>query len=261
MTQTLDPTSTDYRDLIAKAVRIINSTGVMDQNGHVSARDETDPNVFWINNRHASRSSLTQGDIVPFDIRAGQRIGEGIEPPSEWHIHREIYRRNPKVGGITHAHPQFLVTLSAAGQKLRPIIPGGCWIPEDGAPIFDSAVLINSEARGKGMAVALGDAPLVILRQHGVVTIGRSAQESVIRMVAAEENATTQFKRSKSARPTTSAAKNSKYCMASKAEASTASPNAGTTTNKPPARTARSRASSARAANTTLAFSSGGNTG
>ena len=193
MTQTLDPSSTNYADLIARAVRIINAAGVMDQNGHVSARDASDPNVFWINNRHASRSTLTAADIVPFDIRAGARIGEGIEPPSEWHIHREIYRRRPDVGGITHAHPQYLVTLSAAGQRLRAVIPAGAFVPEAGAPVFDSAVLINSEVRGKGMADAMGDAPILILRQHGVVTTGRSAEEAVMRMIAAEENATTQY--------------------------------------------------------------------
>jgi ribulose-5-phosphate 4-epimerase/fuculose-1-phosphate aldolase len=189
MTQTLDPSSTKYGDLIARAVRICNAALVMDRNGHVSQRDETDPNVFWINNRHASRSSLTAEDIVPFDIAAGRRVGEGIEPPSEWHIHREIYRRHPDVAGIVHSHPPFIFALSAVGQKLRPLTPAGGWIPELGAPIFDSAVLINTEARGKAMADAMGSEKVVVLRQHGTVVIGGSAEEAVVRMINAEENA------------------------------------------------------------------------
>jgi L-fuculose-phosphate aldolase len=193
MTQTLDPSSTRYGDLIARAVRICNSTGTMDHNGHVSARDENDPNVFWINNRHASRSTLTAADIVPFDIAAGRRIGEGIEPPSEWHIHREIYRRRPDVGGITHCHPKFILTLSSTGITLQPLISTGTFIPEAGAPVFDSPVLINTEARGKGMADALGDATIVVLRQHGTVTVGISAEESMVRMIAADDNARAQY--------------------------------------------------------------------
>ena len=193
MTTTLDPSSTKYGDLIARAVRLCNAANVMDFNGHVSARDADDPNIFWINNRHASRSTLTAADIVPFDIRAGRRVGEGIEPPSEWHIHREIYRRRPEAGGIVHSHPPFILTLSSAGQKLKPLVSTACFIPEAGAPVFDSPVLINTEARGKGMADAMGDAPIGVLRQHGTVTVGGYAEEAVVMMICAEDNARTQY--------------------------------------------------------------------
>ena len=193
MTQTLDPTSTRYGDLIARAVRICNAAAVMDFNGHVSARDESDPNIFWINNRHASRSTLTAADIVPVDIRAGQRVGEGIEPPSEWRIHREIYRRRPEAGGIVHSHPPYLLTLSSAGQTLRPLISTGAFIPEGGAPVFDSAVLINTEARAIGMADAMGDADVCVLRQHGTVIVGGYAEEAVVRLICAEDNARAQY--------------------------------------------------------------------
>ncbi len=193
MTQLLDTAQATYGDLIARAVRICNEAGVMDFNGHVSQRDKDNPNVFWINNRHASRSTLTAGDIVPFDITTGKRVREGIEPPSEWHIHRELYRRFPNAGGIVHSHPPFILTLSAAGHVLKPITSTATYIPEAGAPVFDSPVLINTEARGKGMADAMGDSPIGVLRQHGTVTVGGYAEEAVIRMICAEDNARAQY--------------------------------------------------------------------
>ncbi len=202
MTQTLDPTSTKYGDLIARAVRICNAVGVMDFNGHVSQRDESDPNIFWINNRHASRSTLTAADIVPFDIRAGRRVGEGIEPPSEWHIHREIYRRQPEAGGIVHSHPPYVLTLSSAGIIVKPLISTAAFIPEAGAPVFDSAVLINTEARGIGMADAMGDSPVGVLRQHGTVTVGGYAEEAVVRMYCVEDNARIQYQAMQTGTPT-----------------------------------------------------------
>ena len=67
------------------------------------------------------------------------------------------------------------------------------FVPEDGAPVFDSAVLINSEARGIGMADAMGEAVIVVLRQHGTVVVGGSAEEAVIRMIGAEDNAKIQY--------------------------------------------------------------------
>jgi ribulose-5-phosphate 4-epimerase/fuculose-1-phosphate aldolase len=83
--------------------------------------------------------------------------------------------------------------LSSVGQKLRPMIPSAPFVPEAGAPVFDSAVLINTEVRGKAMADAMGDAQIVVLRQHGTVVIGGYAEEAVVRMINAEDNAHTQF--------------------------------------------------------------------
>lgn len=189
MTATLNPSSIKYADLVARAVRICVDANVMDFNGHCSQRDDSDPNVMYINNRHASRSTLTTADIVPYDIKAGKRIGEGIEPPSEHWIHREIYLRRPEVKGVVHSHAENILTLSCAGHAVRPLISIGVFIPEKGAPVFDSPVLINTEVRSRGMAEAMGDANIVVLRQHGTVTAGGSVQEAVTRMVCAEKNA------------------------------------------------------------------------
>jgi ribulose-5-phosphate 4-epimerase/fuculose-1-phosphate aldolase len=181
----------DLADLIARAVRVCNAEHVMDWNGHVSGRDEHDPNVMWINNRHSSRSTLTAADIVPFDIAAGKRIGEGIEPPSEWYIHTWIYRLRPDVRGIVHSHPESIVTLSALGRALKPITQTGvqAGIPEDGAPVFDKVETVHTHADGETLARTLGSAPIVVLRQHGAVTVGDVVEQAVNRMITSEQNA------------------------------------------------------------------------
>jgi ribulose-5-phosphate 4-epimerase/fuculose-1-phosphate aldolase len=182
-----------FGDLVARAIRILNAAGVMDFNGHVSARDDDDPNKIWINNRIASRSTLTAADVVPYDLAAAKRIGDGQEPPSETFIHREIYLRRPDVRGIVHSHPKAILKLSAAGQRLQPIAAIGTFLPEEGAAAFDSAVLINTQRRGEAMAQSLGHGPLVVLRQHGAVAVGGSVEEAVIRMICAEDNADIQL--------------------------------------------------------------------
>jgi len=178
-------------ELVARAVRICNDARVMGTQGHCSLRDPDNPNVMWINNRHSSRSTVRADEIVPYDIAAGKRIGDGIEPPSEHFIHRELYRRFPDVNGVVHAHAEKILALSCAGYVLRPLITSATFIPADGAPVFDSPVLIDTEARSKAMADAMGTAPIVVLRQHGTVTVGRSIEHAVTRMVRAEKNADT----------------------------------------------------------------------
>jgi ribulose-5-phosphate 4-epimerase/fuculose-1-phosphate aldolase len=186
--------SSQVADRIARAVRICNAAKVMDMNGHVSARDPDRPGVMWINSRKASRSTLTAGDVVPFDIAAGSRIGEGDEPPSEYHIHTEIYKRRPDVGAIVHSHPEHILTLSVAGHDLKQVTSTNPFLPETGAAVFDSAVLINTLERGAKMAEALADGPAVVLRQHGTVVVGATLEEAVVRMICAEDNARLQLR-------------------------------------------------------------------
>lgn len=177
------------RHTVARAVRICHAARIMGVDGHVSMRDDGDPNVLWINDRHASRSTLGVANVVPVDVRSGARIGEGAEPPSEVHIHLEVYRRHAGVNAVVHAHPTAVLTLSATGAVERPSTSVGTFLPADGAPVFDSPVLINTVARGAALADALGGAPAAILRQHGAVTVGRSVEEAVVRMICLEDNA------------------------------------------------------------------------
>ena len=131
---------------------------------------------------------------MPYDLAAAARIGPGVEPPSEHWIHREIYRLRPTVRAIVHSHPPSILTLSAAGQTLRQVLSVNPFIPEGGAPVFDSPVLIDTEPRGKALAAALGEHPIVVMRQHGTVTVGGSVEEAVVRMICAEDNALCQFR-------------------------------------------------------------------
>jgi L-fuculose-phosphate aldolase len=127
--------------------------------------------------------------VVPLDITTGKRIGAGDEAPSEYHIHTEIYKRRPDVKSIVHSHPEKILALSIVGQPLRHVTCVNPFLPEAGAPVFDSAVLINTQTRGAALAEQLGSANAIVLRQHGTVVAGASVEESVVRMITAELNA------------------------------------------------------------------------
>jgi L-fuculose-phosphate aldolase len=180
------------QSLVARAVRMLNVAGVMHMSGHVALRDGSERGTMWINSRKASRSTLRASDIVPVDLATGKRIGEGDEPPSEFHIHRAIFNRRPDVGAIVHTHPDYIVGLSIAGISLRPVHVTGGFLPEI-VPTFDDPNLVNTEARGELVADALGTSSAVVLRGHGVVIVGRDAEEVVARTVCAEENARFQY--------------------------------------------------------------------
>jgi len=186
------PSQADYQLLVAQAVRILTSLGLMDMNGHVSARDANQPNRMWINSRRASRTTLCSTDVVPVDLVTGSRIGVGDEPPSEYHIHRAIFLRRPDVGAVVHSHTDNIVALSVAGQGLLPVTGVGSFLPES-VPVFDDANLVNTRERGDAVADLLRDGPIVVLRGHGAAIVGESIQEALARAVCAEENARIQI--------------------------------------------------------------------
>ncbi len=194
-----DAVSVDYRLLVARACRILHSLELMDMNGHVSARG-AGGDAMWINSRRASRSTLRSSDVVAVDLASGKKIGDGDPPPSEFHIHREIMRRRPDVGGIVHSHPEFVVTLSIAGHALAPVTGIGSFLPET-VPVFDDASLVNTQERGEAVAEALGDASAIVLRGHGLVVVGDRVEEAVARLVCAEANARIQYHASVLATP------------------------------------------------------------
>jgi L-ribulose-5-phosphate 4-epimerase len=181
-----------YGNLIARAIRILNSRGVMHKSGHVAARDVADPQRMWINSRKASRSTLGEHDVVSCDLRTGERIGSGDELPSEFHIHRAIFNRRPEVGAIVHSHPEHIVALSVAGKPLLPVTVDGGFL-EARTPLYDDAGHINTAELGEQLATALGAAPAVVLRGHGIVIVGGDVEEVVTRIILAEENARIQY--------------------------------------------------------------------
>jgi L-fuculose-phosphate aldolase len=181
-------TKIDYRDLVARGVRVLNSAGAMHMSGHLAVRDAEDPNVLWINSRISSRSTLTAADVLPYDIRAGRRIGAGDEAPSEVHMHSAIFALRPDVNASVHTHPEYCVALSIAGIALQPVFVAAAFLPEI-VPTFDDPNLIQTRERGDAVARVLGDGSAVTLRGHGVIVVGGGIDEVVARTVMTEENA------------------------------------------------------------------------
>ena len=194
MTQVAEPVSAafvpgaDYALIVARAVRVLNSAGVMHMSGHLAVRDAGDPDRLWINSRKASRSTLTAKDVVPVDLTTGKRIGSGDEPPSELPIHLSVFRRRPDVKAIVHTHPEHVIALSIVDIPLMPVHLAAGFLPER-APVWDDPNIITTIDRGDVLADHLGSENVLVIRGHGVVVIGATFEEAVARTVLVAENA------------------------------------------------------------------------
>jgi HCOMODA/2-hydroxy-3-carboxy-muconic semialdehyde decarboxylase len=182
-------------DDVVAANRILASEGVLDGFGHVSARDERDPDRFWLA-RSMAPALVTAADILEFDLDGNAVDRRGHAVYLERFIHSEIYRAHPEVKAVVHSHSPAVIPFGVVGVNLRPVFHLGGFLG-GGVPLFEirdaggpmTDLLIRDAMLGAALARTLGSAPVALLRGHGNVVVGRSVREAVFRAIYTEVNA------------------------------------------------------------------------
>ena len=108
--------------------------------------------------------------------------------PREAWIHLAIARRRPDVGAICRAQPATATALASAGVPILPLHGQGAFLGPR-VPVFDDPVLVREETSARALADRLGDAPALVLRGNGAVTVGADLGEAVARMWVLEASA------------------------------------------------------------------------
>ncbi|GAA3597522.1 hypothetical protein GCM10022419_095960 [Nonomuraea rosea] len=168
---------------LADAGRALAAAGLVTAFGHVSVRTAGD--------------LLLMTPPVPLGtLRAGTRCAEvpldatDLPPgtPREAWIHVEIARARPGVGAICRAQPPTATALASAGVPIVPLHGQGAFLGPE-VPVLGDAVLVRDRARGRALAERLGDAPALIMRGNGAVTVGATVGEAVALMWVLEASA------------------------------------------------------------------------
>ncbi len=186
---------TSVNDLVA-ANRILYERGVLDGFGHVSLRDESDPQRFLLA-RNVAPALVTADDIMTFDLDGTACDGDARTPYLERFIHGSIYRARPDVGAVVHSHSPGVIPFGiVSGAPLRPVFHMASFL-RGSVPVFeirdaagpDNDLLVRDVSLGHALARTLGAGSVVLMRGHGSTTVGRDVREAVFRAVYAEANA------------------------------------------------------------------------
>ena len=173
---------------LVDAIRMLERAGIIDHNGHCSAR--RDANSFHINSGASVRSALTVDDIVTVDLD-GNLVEGSARPPLEFHIHSEVYRVRPDVNAVMHTHPKWSTFLTMTGAKYQPVYAQGVLLGD--IPVMDSPLSVNTKPMGETLAATLGRGAAVLLKAHGAVTVGADIVEAFTLAAYLEENAYRQY--------------------------------------------------------------------
>jgi ribulose-5-phosphate 4-epimerase/fuculose-1-phosphate aldolase len=192
--QTAQPSQVE--DLVA-ADRILAMHGVFDAYGHVSVRDERNPQHYRMA-RSLAPELVTARDILEYDLDSNAIGGKSPALFLERFIHGEIYKLRPDVKAVVHCHTSSLIPFGATDVTLRPMFGLAGFLAE-GVPVFEirknfgmTDLLIRDPARGRALAQSLGNKPLALMRGHGAVVVGPSLPVAVGRCVYLDINAQVQ---------------------------------------------------------------------
>jgi ribulose-5-phosphate 4-epimerase/fuculose-1-phosphate aldolase len=182
-----------FADLVT-ANHILQDQGVVDGYGHVSVRNPTNPNHFYIS-RWLAPDLVTASDILELDLDCVPANGDKRRLYSERWIHAEIYRARPDVQSVVHTHAPTVVLMGGVNETLLPVYHMGGFIGT-GLPVFDirksfgmTSMLVNDAPKAKALAQTLGDKPAAFMRGHGGIAVGNNIMHSVGRSVYLKVNA------------------------------------------------------------------------
>ncbi len=156
--------------------------------GNVSARDSVSGLVV-IKPSGILYGDLHAEDMVVLDL--GGNVVEGqLKPSSDTASHLYIYQHRPDVCGVVHTHSPYATAFAALGRPIPCVLTA--MADEFGGPIpCGGFALIGDETIGEIVIETIGKSPSVLLRHHGVFTLGKDAKAAVKAAVMTEENAKT----------------------------------------------------------------------
>jgi len=156
--------------------------------GNVSIRDP-ESGLVAIKPSGLMFSDLTPESMVVVDLE-GKVIEGDFKPSSDTASHLYIYRHRADVNGVVHTHSNYATAFAANGQAIP------CYLTaqgdEFGGPIpCGGFALIGGEEIGKIVVESIGKSPGVLLKNHGVFTIGATGKAALKAAVMIEDIART----------------------------------------------------------------------
>jgi L-ribulose-5-phosphate 4-epimerase len=158
--------------------------------GNVSGRDPG-TGLVVIKPSGIRYEHLTPENMVVVDLD-GKVVEGKHKPSSDTFAHVYVYRERPDVNGVVHTHSTFATAWAAAGKPIPPVLTAIC--DEFGGPIpLGAYARIGGDEIGVEIVRSIGTSPAILMKNHGVFTIGKTPEAAVKAAVMVEDVARTVY--------------------------------------------------------------------
>jgi L-fuculose-phosphate aldolase len=178
----------ELREEVARVAKALIRTGlVTGTSGNVSAR--TPEGNVLVTPSGVDYEVLGPEDVVLVDL--DMNVLEGtLVPSTETPMHTGIYKARQDVDAVVHTHSRFATTLACLGWEIPPVHYMLTTLGPDGRIPLAPYTLYGTEELADHAANALGGSHYAcLLRTHGTIAVGESAERAFSRTVVLEEMA------------------------------------------------------------------------
>ena len=161
--------------------------------GHVTARDPELEDHFWVNPFGVPFGHIKASDLLLVDHDGN--VVEGRHPLNQaaFAIHSRVHQARPDVIAAAHTHSLYGKTWSSLGRLLDPLTQDACAFYEDHALFDDFTGVVLDTDEGDRIGEALDDNKAVILKNHGLLTVGHTIDEAAWWFITMERTCQSQL--------------------------------------------------------------------
>ncbi len=161
--------------------------------GHITVRDPEHADRFWVNPFGMNFKHIRVSDLICVDHTGAVVQGNATVNTAAFAIHSQVHAARPDVVAAAHSHSLHGKAWSSLGRYLDPITQDACAFFEDHGLFDDFTGVVLDVEEGKRIAAALGDNKAVILRNHGLLTVGHSVDGAVWSFITMERSCQAQL--------------------------------------------------------------------
>jgi ribulose-5-phosphate 4-epimerase/fuculose-1-phosphate aldolase len=161
--------------------------------GHITARDPEWTDHFWVNPFGMSFKHIKVSDLILVNHEGQVVAGRHHVNQAAFAIHAQVHAARPDVVAAAHSHSLHGKTLSSLGELLEPLTQDVCAFYEDHSLFDDYTGVVLDAEEGRRIAAALGSHKAVILRNHGLLTVGESVDAAAWWFITMERSCQVQL--------------------------------------------------------------------
>ena len=172
-------------EILAVGQKIYRRGLVAANDGNLSVR--VGENAIWVTPTGVSKGDMTEDMLVKLDLDGNILLGDH-KPSSEVKMHLRIYKEDPEVRAVVHAHPPAATAFACAGIPLdRPLLQEAV-VQLGTVPVAPYAVP-GSQGVADSVAPFCRNYRALLLEYHGAVTWGETMQQAHYRLECLEQTA------------------------------------------------------------------------
>lgn len=172
-----------FKELKKYSHLIVDTGLVVGAGGNLSMRKG---NYMYISPSGYDLKEVEAAQWVKVDIESGDVLGD-IKPSSEILMHLECYRSRPEITSVLHAHPTYSVAVSTTEHEIPALFPDFPAMIKSVA--YLEYLIPTTHVLADAVKEVITENDVVVMRNHGVLTVGKTMKEAYFYMQLVEESA------------------------------------------------------------------------